>query len=235
MLESVWKLALKSLAGWSGGSSASWSRTPPASTRERALGVVGQVRGRVEREDGAVAGDAERDRGAVAREPERVGRGHGLGEGDADARALVDLGRAVGGIGRADRRRLVAGRRAVVAPALGVGRRAQREVRGVVVGVPRLRGALVGLVGVGRRGRERRALLVGRAGRLPDLVDDRETRGEDRDAAVVGDPRPVGLVARGGAGAVGQQVGAARAAASRRRGPSRASRPSRSPFEPLTR
>ena len=88
--------------------------------------------------------------------------------------------------------------------------------------------ALVGPVAVRRRGRERRALLVGRAGRLPDLVDDRERRGEHRDAPVVGDPGSVGLVARGAAGAVGQQVGAARAAASRRPRPSRAWRPSRS-------
>ena len=32
MLESVWKLALKSLAMWSGGSSVSWSLTPAART-----------------------------------------------------------------------------------------------------------------------------------------------------------------------------------------------------------
>ena len=37
MLESVWKLALKSLAGRSGGSSASWSLTPAARTRDGAL------------------------------------------------------------------------------------------------------------------------------------------------------------------------------------------------------
>ena len=94
----------------------------------------------------------------------------------------------------------------VVAAGLRLRGRAQREVGGVVVGVPV---ALVGLVRVRRCRRERRPLLVGRAGRLADLVDDRERRGEDGHAAVVGDPRAVGLVAGDAARAVGQQVGAA--------------------------
>ena len=200
-LESVWKVALKSRRA----GVPSWSLTPPAWTvtvhaaswGSDAVGSsVKTVPSPLTVNGAAAPSQASANAlSAAVTGSEKVTRTFVV---------LVHLGGAVGGVGRRHRRP----GRLVVAAGLRLRGRAQREVGGVVVGVPV---ALVGLVRVRRRRRERRPLLVGRAGRLADLVDDLEAPGEDGDAAVVGDPRAVGLIAGDAARAVGQQVRAARA------------------------